>query len=190
MAAVLLSLAAVAEIASRRSCVMQGADDLHCVIARRDTGGTIHVVAAAPGLWRAFDILRTCTELNAGTVPDFAAPESLRPLYDFEPEVAKLMAAAGVQPYWRGERTFPLRMVLETLRDPRVPFADDQRIRTSLSALVDAGLASVQFGPRGGWARALVTWSERACPTENGDAGQPLTADEDNALHQLSTYWR
>jgi hypothetical protein len=102
--------------------------------------------------------------------------------------IAAALSADGVWPYTKTNRTIALEALLrcEEGSTRGLMFADAHpKVREAARAVVDAGLAELVMGPKGGWSKARVIWLPLAkldTETEPETKTETLTPEEDDSI--------
>lgn len=167
----------VAYLASRRGCVLVGVEDFAAAIRKQDSleAKPEFAVCVDVDRWRPAEVYRACTRARGEKVQSWEPPKDLRTsLILNESLIAELVASEGIRPYYKGDRTLALVSVLRTWTIGTIMFYDRKPVKLAALAVVDAGLADLKMGPRGGWATATLTWNDR---------GKLPTAEERAKLH-------
>jgi hypothetical protein len=200
----LIEFGEVHRIAKYRDCSAVRGDEHKCEIVRKSR--SVNCYVSKPNLWRPIAVFKACQEA-AGKKPVEVGevPKDLNTTTHGLDEalIAEALAADGIRPYWRGLRTMPFEAVIRCAGDPtkairRLMVSDDPTdrvyppgatlafsdthpsVRLAARAVVDAGLAILEFGPRGGWSRARVIWNDEMY------VQQRMSAAEDDAIGDLT----
>lgn len=144
-------------------------------------------------MWQPVRIFRAVIDaLEKGPIVDWRAPENLDTSSHGLDEalIAETLAADGIRPYWRGQRTVPMESIINCVNDKsakaefRVISSDrpdddadlyppgkiiakaknNQAVQKAAHTVVDAGLARLQTGPHGPdcWTKAALDWRPAA----------------------------
>lgn len=176
----------VQRIAKERGCKATNQRKYACDIGFPG-GRKVNCTAAARELWNPISVFlacRACKEPDGKRLAFIKKklPESMNMDVTShglrEDLIAEALAADGVKAYHGRQRTIGLEALLRSENDRRgLAFADvNPTVRDAARAVVDAGLAELTLGPRGGWSLAHIVWTPAA------RIGGHLTPEQNDAL--------
>lgn len=160
---------------------------------------------SADGMWHPVRIFLAIGEaLEKKPIEDWAPPKDLDTSSHGldEAVIAEALAADCIRPYWRGRRTVAMESIIRCASDvsantPSVVVISDQpdaegdlyppgrtlawaetnpAVQRAARTVVDARLARLRTGPRGGWSKAALDWLAAARITG------PLERIDDDAI--------
>jgi hypothetical protein len=165
----LFAFAAIAALAEKRGCEAIAVSDKTCKI--RGALTTVDLVFQQQGGCSARQIFAACTAASGRRQipqerikPPAGLDTQSHDLLEFR--IAELLAADGILPYRAGRRTVAFESLVRVdAADGAIRFAGESRcVKAAVRCVVDARLADVEAGPRGGWERARLSWRSRAKP--------------------------
>lgn len=180
----LFGFAGVAALAENRECAAVAVSDLICKISGSQS--SVDVVARQKRRWDPREIFAACTVASGRKIPKQTKPPTGLDTKNHclrEEAIAELVAADGVVAYRGGRRTVALESLIRTeAAGGAIAFGENAYVKAAVRCVVDAGLADLGMGPRGGWEKAILTWRGRA---RRSVAAPALTPEEDAAIGRI-----
>ena len=153
-------------LVERRGCRLVQEAEWACFVAAGPNGGgpTWAVCERTADGWLTHAIMEACRKVHGLAIPDFEPPNGWTIVREpDEWEIARLIAADGVQPYVGGARSRALQALLDSFWDNggHVPDTNYRSVRKAVIAVVDAGLALPHW-PFDEWRELRLIWQPHA----------------------------
>lgn len=150
----------VEALVASRACTIVGIHECFCEIAAKGAENSSRFALRRDGHWIATDIFAACTQARGRRVPQHRPTRDLIPPPTAgrlrEDLIAGTIAADGVRPFDSNGRTVALEALLRSAADGRLAYGERPQVQAAVRAVVDAGLARLMLGPRGGFANAKL----------------------------------